>query len=196
LAINILSLGTPMLLMGDEVRRTQYGNNNAYGQDNEINWFDWSAVPREADLRRFVRGLIAIRAMRDSVRIDNELTLNELIQAADVQIHGVHLGRPDLSHQSHSLAVTARSLSGLILMHFVLNAYCEALDFELPTLPLGAVGPERGWRRAIDTSQAAPHDLVAPPDAPLVVGSTHSVAARSVVMFVTHLGVAGGSSWG
>ena len=53
LAVTLLSLGTPMLLMGDEVRRTQRGNNNAYCQDNEISWFDWTLLDRHRDLRRF-----------------------------------------------------------------------------------------------------------------------------------------------
>ena len=57
LAITLLSLGTPMLLMGDEVRRTQRGNNNAYCQDNDISWFDWTLVGRYPDLHRFVKTL-------------------------------------------------------------------------------------------------------------------------------------------
>jgi glycogen operon protein len=179
LAINILSLGTPMLLMGDEVRRSQRGNNNAYCQDNETTWFDWSAVARHADLRRFVRGLIALRAYRDPVKTERALTLTDVIRQADLQMHGVRLDRPDLSHDSHSLAITARSLSGHLWMHFALNAYWEALDFQLPALPADAGA---GWRRIIDTSLPAPKDLVMPPGAAAVHGSTHRVAARSVVM--------------
>ena len=68
LAVTLLSLGTPMLLMGDEVRRTQRGNNNAYCQDNEISWFDWTLLERHADIHRFVKTLIRIRALRESVR--------------------------------------------------------------------------------------------------------------------------------
>ena len=59
LAITLLSLGMPMLLMGDEVRRTQRGNNNAYCQDNEISWFDWTLLERHRDLHRFVKTLSA-----------------------------------------------------------------------------------------------------------------------------------------
>src|SRR4029453_9602718 len=53
LAVEILAAGTPMLLMGDEVRRTQQGNNNAYCQNGENGWFDWRFVDRHADVRRF-----------------------------------------------------------------------------------------------------------------------------------------------
>ena len=66
LAITLLSVGTPMLLMGDEVRRTQRGNNNAYCQDNEISWFDWTLLERHRDLHRFVKTLIRQRLMLGS----------------------------------------------------------------------------------------------------------------------------------
>ena len=65
LTVTLLSLGMPMILMGDEVRRTQRGNNNAYCQDNEISWFDWTLVEKHADVHRFVRLLIARRLLRD-----------------------------------------------------------------------------------------------------------------------------------
>ena len=68
LAINLLSLGAPMILMGDEVCRTQHGNNNAYCQDNETTWFDWTDLERHADIHRFVRELIKLRFIRESVR--------------------------------------------------------------------------------------------------------------------------------
>jgi isoamylase len=51
----MLSLGVPMILMGDEVRRSQNGNNNAYCQDNETSWFDWTLVTKHSELHRFVK---------------------------------------------------------------------------------------------------------------------------------------------
>jgi isoamylase len=182
LAINILSLGTPMLLMGDEVRRTQRGNNNAYCQDNELSWFDWSSLHRHDDIHRFVRGLIRVRFMRESVRTDHQLTLAELMRHAQVQLHGVRLDRPDHGHESHSLAVTASSLSGDLLMHFALNAYWESLDFELPALPDWAGARGTGWRRIIDTARPAPDDLLLPENAEPVQGPLHRVAARSAAV--------------
>src|SRR5262249_23055724 len=66
-AVTILSVGMPMILMGDEARRSQGGNNNAYAQDNETSWFDWSLVDSHADLHRFVSLLNAQRTLRGSV---------------------------------------------------------------------------------------------------------------------------------
>ncbi|MBL0149280.1 MAG: glycogen debranching protein GlgX [Ideonella sp.] len=184
LAINILALGTPMLLMGDEVRRTQRGNNNAYCQDNTLSWFDWSAVPLQAELRRFVRGLIKLRYLRESVRSAQELTLSDVILHAKVQLHGTRLDQPDLSHDSHSLAITARSLSGDLHMHFALNAYWEALEFELPSLPASTEPEAMHWLRIVDTARPAPQDLVRATDAEPVWGDRHRVEPRSVVVLM------------
>ena len=179
LAITILSLGAPMLLMGDEVRRTQRGNNNAYCQDGELSWFDWDAVGPHADLIRFVRLLIEIRSLRESVQTEHHLTLAELMERAHIQLHGITPGRPDLAHHSRSLALSASNLSGEPLMYFALNAYWEPLEFELPALPAWATS---GWRRVVDTSQPSPDDIVLPTEASAVEGPTYEVAPRSVVV--------------
>ena len=108
LALELLAAGTPMLLMGDEVRRTQQGNNNAYCQDSEISWFDWSLLERHADIHRFVKALNAFRQRRDVVAEEGKLSLNQLLQRAQIEWHGVALNRPDWSEHSHSLAFTLR----------------------------------------------------------------------------------------
>ncbi len=181
LAITLLSLGTPMLLMGDEMRRSQGGNNNAYCHDDETGWLDWTLLARHADLHRFVRGLVRIRNLRESVRHDHQLTLAELMQRVNVQLHGVRQGAPDTGFHSHSLAITATSLAGDFLMHFALNAWWEPLDFELPVLPPNARG---GWLRIIDTARPSPHDLVELGEAEGAIGNRHRVEPRSaVVMF-------------
>jgi glycogen operon protein len=179
LAINMLSLGAPMILMGDEVRRTQYGNNNAYCQDNEISWFDWTNLDRHADIHRFVKELITLRFIRESVTQEQNLSLEELTRRARIKLHGVNLGSPDFRPDSHSLAVAASSLSGDLLMHFALNAYEEPLEFELPELPGWATS---GWRRVVDTSLESPNDITLPPEAPAIDGSTYRVKDRSVIV--------------
>jgi glycogen operon protein len=181
LAINVLALGTPMLLMGDEMRRSQQGNNNAYCQDNATSWLDWTLLQRHADIHRFVRGLIRLREQRTLLDGDPHLMLRDLLARARVQLHGVRLGAPDLSAHSHSLAVSACALSSGLQMHFALNAYWEALDFELPLLP---GGPAQGWRRLLDTARGGAQDLLEFDAAPPVAGGPQRVEARSVVMWL------------
>jgi isoamylase len=177
-ALEMLSAGTPMLLMGDEVRRTQQGNNNAYCQDNDISWFDWRLLERHADLHRFVKTLNAFRQRRDVLDIGT-LTLNELLQRARIEWHGVKLNQPDWSEHSHSLAFTLRSLASRFLLHGILNAYWEPLTFELPPVPV-ASGEQ--WRRCIDTALASPHDIEPWQSAPAVDQAIYEVQPRSVVL--------------
>jgi len=177
LAATLLSVGTPMLLMGDEIRRTQRGNNNAYCQDNEISWFDWSLLEKHRDIHRFVKILIEIRR-RETERTLPNLTLNQLLARARVECHGVKLHRPDWSNQSHSLAITASAVSADLDLYLVLNAYWEPLRFELPAIPEAGRG---AWRRWLDTFLEAPDDICPISNAPLVAGSSYLVNPRSVV---------------
>src|SRR2546429_7152659 len=107
LTVTLLSIGMPMILMGDEVRRTQRGNNNAYCQDNETSWFDWTLVAKHADVHRFVTLLSAQRLLRDEEPERQRLSLNQLLREANRAWHGVKLGQPDWGNWSHSLAFTA-----------------------------------------------------------------------------------------
>jgi isoamylase len=191
-ALELLAAGTPMLLMGDEVRRTQRGNNNAYCQDSEISWFDWSLLERHAGIHRFVRALNAFRQRRDVVAEGGKLSLNQLLQRAKIEWHGVALHHPDWSEHSHSLAFTLQSLRARYLLHGMLNAYWEALAFELPPVPAES---QQGWRRCIDTALISPDDFCPWQTAPVVAQATYMVQPRSVVVLVLPLQVgAEGSS--
>jgi glycogen operon protein len=194
LAITLLSLGTPMLSMGDEVRRSQGGNNNAYCQDNEISWFDWRLLEKHSDIHRFVKQLIYYRLRRHTPE-QHALTLNQLLRQAQVQWHGVKLNQPDWGYDSHSLALSLRSFRGRLIFHFMMNAYWEPLDFELP--PVGAYeddgfgSSDRGkgngvWRRWIDTALDSPEDICSWNDAPAVQGPTYRVQPRSIAVLVVH----------
>ena len=178
LTLTLLATGTPMLLMGDEVRRTQGGNNNAFCQDNDISWFDWTLVEKHADLHRFVRGLIALRMNRDLPVERLDMTLNELMRQQPVQWHGVRLNAPDWAHESHTLAGTVRLLGYPLLLHFIFNAYWEALEFELPALGEA----QESWRRCVDTSLNPPDDICRWADAQRLQGPTCLVQPRSVVL--------------
>ena len=180
----LLAAGTPMLLMGDEVRRTQQGNNNAYCQDGDISWFDWSLLERHADIHRFVKALNAFRQRRDVVTEEGKLSLNELLQRAKIEWHGVALDRADWSEHSHSLAFTLQSLRARYLLHGMLNAYWEPLTFELPPVPPESRQP---WRRCIDTALASPDDFYTWETAPSVSQPTYMVQPRSVALLALAL---------
>jgi glycogen operon protein len=177
LTLTLLAIGTPMLLMGDEVRRTQRGNNNAFCQNNEISWFDWRLVQTNADLHRFVRELIALRMNRDLPVERLDMTLNELLRRQPVQWHGVSLNAPDWGHESHTLAATVRLLGYPLLLHFIINTYWEALEFELPQT-------QEAWRRCVDTYLDPPNDICSWADAPTLQEPTCRVEPRSVVLLL------------
>ena len=175
--VTMLSAGMPMMLMGDEVRRTQSGNNNAYCQDNETSWFDWRLIAKHADVHRFVTLLNGSRVTRDLE--DARVTLSTLIRQAHVTWHGVRLYEPDWSDASHSIAFTSRLPWRRMAFHAIFNAYWEPLDFELPPL---AGHTDHQWRRWIDTFLDAPHDIVEWNDAPGIDGPIYRAAPRSVVV--------------
>ncbi len=167
-----------MLLMGDEVRGTQRGNNNAYCQDNEISWFNWNLCNTHADIYRFVKHLIRARFRRDITAEDTGLTLNQLLQQARIQWHGVKLNEPDWSDDSHSIALTAWSLRGRFVIHLMINTYWEPLEFELPPVP-EQFGDR--WYRWIDTYRESPDDICIINEAPLITDSSYLVQPRSIV---------------
>jgi isoamylase len=175
-AVTMLSLGLPMILMGDEVRRTQGGNNNFYCHDNEANWFDWSLVEKHADMHRFVKLLLARRTLRDTTHEEQRMSLTEMIDRANKAWHGVKLNQPDWSAESHSIAFSAELKKEKLVFHLILNCYWESQEFELPQTTGGA------WRRWIDTSLPSPQDIVEWKAAPPVPGNTYFAGSRSVVM--------------
>lgn len=162
--VNLLAVGVPMILMGDEVRRTQHGNNNAWVRDDRTSWFDWTAVDRYAGVHRFTKELIAWRRR-----------LLNVLEAEDPEWHGVRLGQPDLGEDSRSIAMTFRS--GDEAVHVMCNAWWEPLEFELPDP--GSAGP---WRRIIDTTLPGPDHLIADPDDGPTVEGHYWVGGRSIVV--------------
>ena len=179
LTLTLLSVGTPLLSMGDEVRRTQLGNNNAYCQNNEVSWFDWSLCQRHGDLHRFVQLLIQLRLHFSTSTRGKILSLAEFIELAKIQWDGVRLWAPDLSVDSHSLAATADLRTGGGF-HLMINAYWEPLSFALPPVPEGC-GP---WRRLIDTFQNSPLDFMeSGPE--IRDNSIYTVQSRSIVVMTT-----------
>jgi isoamylase len=183
LTCTMISFGVPMIVMGDEIRRTQRGNNNAYCQDNETTWFAWDLATKHADLHRFVKLLIAQRLLRPVEPERNHETLVQLLKEAKIAWHGVKLGQPDWSPWSHSLAITFGAAKAGLVFHLILNAYWEPLDFELPPVDkeFGCV-----WRRWIDTAIESPDDIVEWTGAPAIPRSNYRAEPRSVVVLFAH----------
>ncbi len=184
-SILLLSTGAPMLLMGDEVRKSQNGNNNAYVQDNEISWFDWSLLQKHQDVYRFVKSLIAARLKSDLSVTNPNISLNQFLNRAKFHWHGVKLNQPDWNSNSHTIALTARSLTGRFAIHLMINAYWEELRFEIPSMR-ELSGNQ--WRRWIDTFRESPEDIISSWDeAPVVDENIYAVQPRSVVCLFTRV---------
>jgi len=185
LTVTLLAIGAPMLLMGDEMRQTQGGNNNVYCQDNEISWLDWNRLEQHADVHSFVKNLIAARLRWDASDPSREVSLSQILRQARIQWHGIKLSQPDWSPDSHSIALTAWSRRGRLLTHIILNGYWEPLAFELPPVQ-NLQG--KAWRRWIDTSLAPPEDIASWANAPAVPGETYQVQPRSIVVLMERIG--------
>jgi glycogen operon protein len=181
LATLLLSQGVPMLLAGDELRRTQGGNNNAYCQDNPTSWVDWRLRERHADLVEFVAAMIALRRRYASLRRSEFFTGDPLFDGRpDISWHGLRLTEQPWGEGSRCLAawINARTLDEPEFF-LVLNADGEDHAFEIPAPETGA------WRLLVDT--AAPDRRWARPaeDAPqIAVGTPLTVSSRSLVLLV------------
>jgi isoamylase len=184
LTVTLLAFGAPMLLMGDEIRHSQGGNNNAYCQDNEISWLDWRRLERHADVQRFLKSLIAARLRWDSFDPIRAVSLNQILREARIQWHGVKLSQPDWGPDSHTIALTAWSRQGRLLTHIMLNAYWEPLAFELPPVQ-NLQG--KAWHRWIDTALPPPQDIGSWAHAPAVPDETYPVQPRSIVVLMERI---------
>ncbi len=137
-----------MLLGGDEFRRTQRGNNNAYCQDNEVSWFDWRLVENHKEIQRFTRGMIAFRRAHPVLRREKFYT------DADIKWFAPNGATPDWADQrrkSFACLIPGESEPDLFLLF---NADTRPVDFSIPALPTGKI-----WRLAVDTSRTAPDDI-------------------------------------
>ena len=181
LALTVFATGTPMLLMGDEVCRTQNGNNNAYCQDNEMSWFDWSLPEKHGDMHHFVKQLIRLRHVL--YRWDHKIspTLNELFQELHIEYHGIKLNQPDWGWDSHSLAIFVAKPHRPFIIYCIFNSFWEPLEFELPD-QYQAV--KLTWLRIIDTALPSPKDCVAIKHAVKIENQHYQTQARSVVVLI------------
>jgi glycogen operon protein len=177
----LLSLGVPMFLMGDEVRRTQQGNNNAYCQDNEISWFDWRDVEKQGELLRFVSQLCMLRAQRDIQHEIERVALTDLLRDANKAWHGQELNQPNWNDDSFCIAFSGELKQQGLLFYLMLNSHWESKTFQLP--PSNAP-----WRRCIDTGLDSPDDILAWEQAVPIEDGHYTIVDRAVAMLYTEIG--------
>jgi glycogen operon protein len=166
-----ISRGVPMILAGDEFRRTQLGNNNAYCQDNEISWVAWSLLKQNRDIFQFARGMLALRRQHPVLRQEAYYTHDELcwfdpkgevpdwfnprVKALAFLVHGQN--SPDL--------------------YLMINADSKGIRFMLPVAPSGR------WRLAVDTTRPTPRNFYTPGAAVLLRNpASYLVAGSSAVI--------------
>ncbi|MBX2872810.1 MAG: glycogen debranching protein GlgX [Saprospiraceae bacterium] len=173
----MVSQGTPMLSMGDEIKRTQGGNNNAYCQDNEISWMNWKGVKQEKELLAFVKKMIKFNLSSPFFQEDIYWTNPGGIV---ISWHGTKLYQPNWSEHSHSLAYQLYHPETEEYLYVALNAYWQDLEFELPKLPMEAKSGK--WKRIVDTSLTPPEDCRVDGKAKFWTEDKYSLPARSILV--------------
>ncbi|MGB4262835.1 MAG: glycogen debranching protein GlgX [Fervidobacterium sp.] len=183
-SILMLSHGTPMLLMGDEMYRTQKGNNNAYCIDDETTWVDWTLKEEHEEIFRFVEKIIKFRKFHPALKRECFFQKYDKFGnvITDITWHGTEPFEPDTSYTSHSIAFMISGfepLKGVIIdndIYVILNQWKEPLRFILP--PIHA----RSWHRVVDTSLAYPDDFLSIPEK---VENHYIAKPYSTVIFIS-----------
>ena len=167
-----------MLLAGDEFGRTQRGNNNAYCQDNEISWVDWSLAERNA--RSLPLHAAADPLPQGPPRRCGGAASSRTRRGPASAGTATKLGKPDWSKDARTLAMHILATRADEAIYLAANAHWEGAAFELPRLP-----PGLSWRRFADTSLPPGEDALEPgAEAPLVSQRSYPVGPRSVVVLV------------
>ena len=171
----LVSRGVPMLLGGDEFRRTQGGNNNAYCQDNETSWIDWTDLEKHQEIYRFAQGMIAFRLAHPI------LSKEQFYTDAGIHWFGPQGGLPkwaDPKEKQFACLIHEDEQRALCLLF---NAGVDAVDFRLPPIPPGTL-----WHLAVDTFGETPHDLFAVGREPLLqYQQTYLLKPRSSAILLT-----------
>ncbi len=176
----MVSQGTPMILMGDEMGKTQHGNNNAYCQDNELNWLDWSKMEENHDIYKFTKNMISFRKEHLSLRRKHFFTATDTNGngLSDISWHGTKAYEADWSYDSRVLAFMVDEVAGRSgsQIYVAFNSHYEDLDFELPEID------GKKWFRVVDTGNAEEDFLEEPR---VLNGKSYNVKARSSIIFIS-----------
>jgi isoamylase len=171
----LISRGVPMLLGGDEFRRTQGGNNNAYCQDNKTSWLDWSCLEQHREIFRFTRGMIAFRCAHPILSKDKFYT------DADIHWFGPQGELPNWEDPKKKQLACLIHEDEQHALYLMFNAGFDKVDFCLPPLP-----PGYRWHLAVDTSHETPEDLFAVgEEPPWEAPQTYHLSPRSSAILLT-----------
>ena len=171
--ILFISQGVPMMLMGDEMGRTQKGNNNAYCQDNLTTWVDWSLLEKNREFFNFVQNMIKLRKKYPIFQTARYLECDDT-RNGDIILHGTKVNRPDLSYHSLSIAFELLDKKSDVSFYVALNSYYNDLMFELPN-PGG-----KKWHLIVDTAKPEEENFREDPKPITDIG--YKVTARSCVI--------------
>lgn len=169
-----------MILAGDELLRSQQGNNNCYCQDNELSWFDWKLLEKNREMFLFTRGMIRLRKRHPCLMQRQFLSgsTSDVSAIKDVTWHGLKLNRPQW--QDLSSRVLACTLSRVEPeeedLHIILNMSNNNLPMELPELK------ERTWHLAVDTARSISEDVIEPEKQQPISSKTLQVRSHSIIV--------------
>ncbi|MBV8834301.1 MAG: glycogen debranching enzyme, partial [Acidobacteriaceae bacterium] len=184
--ILMLSQGVPMILMGDEIGRTQKGNNNAYCHDTELSWMDWRLVETNSGLLRFFQKVIRFRRAHPALRRRRFFEHSDVHGAGilDISFHGLQPYSPDYSSWSRCLAFMLSGHGAPELdadIYVAMNMYWDALPFRLPKRGHGGA-----WTVEINTSMPSPDDIFDPGQGPAVSGDEVIAGPRSIIVLTAN----------
>jgi isoamylase len=165
----MLSLGVPMLTMGDEYGHTKQGNNNAWCQDNKLNWFLWNELKSHEAFFRFYRLTIAFRKKHPVLRKKVFLT------SQDIDWHGIEPFKPDWNSDLRFVSYTLKDADSHLFIAF--NAQNHAQSIHLPPPPYS-----KHWRWAINTASPSPHDIFENDRGPIYADRAYKMQAYSAIV--------------
>lgn len=188
MCLTLLSMGTPMICMGDEVLRTQKGNNNAYCQDNDLSYMNWDFTEMQKEMLNFTKALVARRTYKSHYQAKHTQhhfkMLDSVLRSTKLQWHGVLPYQPDWSDSSHAIGVMVYWGFYEIYSYFFVNAYWEDLEIELPPPPKS---PKHKWYCLVDTAKRPPYDVQLHSNVKLYQGGDKvKIKARSIFMLISH----------
>ncbi len=180
MAVLMLSQGVPMILAGDEVLRSQQGNNNGYCQNNALSWFDWNLVEKNQEMLCFTKGMIQLRKRHPCLMQRQYVTgaVTDVSNLQDIAWHGLQLNEPqwaDLS--SRVLACTLSRVDPEEEdLYIIFNMSEDNLSMELPELK------KRAWHLAVDSARSISRDVIEPDQQQVIRENTIQVCSRSIVV--------------